>query len=496
MKRLLTLILAAILVAAMAVPVLAVDRGTETLGDLDANQELLAYFTGALNDELYGDGTPGSGTTNWNIANRIFVVKEDDVKHKDGTSDMLVYTGEDGYTTSKDPNTYGRHYIIGNVQAAINAGFTAAEQYYYAAANDNNDLVKPGVKIYASLNSFWIVDEFDDQHPLSIMDSKDLKVTVKKGLNSKYIESVKIVDKEFISSDISFVSDVPAAFPNTGLPGVRDDRGMEHNRGYYVEIVLKDSIIDKEIPITLKLEISAKKNIDASKYYKNGYNGYNCDSLDHTYAAIYTPMAGTIPSGTKITIESDRLYINNKVLNGDQNFSAGNHGVMVKPTKNDRGEVTWENANDMLARMKIYGDDNTDKFYAKLSTKWDYAEYDAEFGHTDAFVYSFTGNPKISDTSRATLELRNPFLNSDGDEIVAPEDVIIYELTEDGEYVDITSEFTYGETDDGEPMFSIKDRPFRTYIFSADPAAVELAQAEANVQTRFATGIFLGSKSA
>lgn len=355
---------------------------------------------------------------------------------------------------------------------------------------DYNDLVKPGIKMYFVLNSLWIYGP--DGSQISPVDFKDIKLQVKKGEGSKYVKSVKIVDKEIAYADMEHLTDDwMEDLPGTG--GYTNPDGTSgfdaHDREYYVEVELKDSYIDKEFAITLNLEVSAKKAIDPENYWYDKYQ----DDPGAPIAAQFGP-GKTIPAGTKIKIESDKFYVNNKILEGDQDFAAGDHGLMVKPIKNDDNTITWEDDRDTLARVTFLGDSDTEKFYTKLSTKWDHDLYDEQFPHTDAYVFDFVASPSFSGVTRVTMELRNPFVDSDDNELVDASEVIIYQIDEDGNFVDVTSDFTYKENADGEMMFISKNRTFGTYIFTADPAVVAMSESEANKPIRVPTGISLPSR--
>lgn len=487
-------LLSAVMAAALALPM---SVSASAAWDTDALN--LARYTGARNDSYYGDGNP------WTIARRAIVVREDDSKHSMGKFDFEVYQNypdngqpNPNYDAGKDPDGTGKYWYYGAL-----AGDP------YNSHDEANDTVTPGTKLYLSLNPFWTYDagNFPSQNDLqldpipgsaireglSILDNDDLSVKVAKGENGKYIKSVKILDKQFYTPDIEFVSDSQV----NGLPGYgptqdefqRPDKGAPSDRNYYMEIELKDSVVDKEYPVTFKLTIKAKKDIDVSgAWYDAWYGNIPAD-------AFWSPQkfaGGTvIPAGTKITVESDRLWVNNKLLEGDQELSAGDRGIMIKPTKNDDNEMVWSNGNGTIAKATFLGSSGTDKFYAKLSTKWDFDTYDEMVGDTDAFIYDFSAKPSMSSVSRATMELRNPFVNSDGDEIIAPEDIIIYQLDQDGEAMDVTKDFVYKPDADEGPVFQSKNRIFGTYIFSADPLAMAAAKDEANKPVRFQTGIIL-----
>lgn len=95
--------------------------------------------------------------------------------------------------------------------------------------------------------------------------------------------------------------------------------------------------------------------------------------------------------------------------------------MVVKPQKNEDNEITWESENDTLAWLAFTSDDNAAKFYPKMITKWRDQDYTDYFADQDAYLYDFIGNPQIASTSRATLDLRYPFVDEDGELTVDPE---------------------------------------------------------------------------
>ena len=146
----------------------------------------------------------------------------------------------------------------------------------------------------------------------------------------------------------------------------------------------------------------------------------------------------------------------------------------MTPRRNDDNEITWEDENNTIAVLRFAGDDNQTKFFPKLSTKWEDADYAEYFADQDAFIFNFVasaaGQTKISSTSRATLELYNPYYDSDEDELtVEPEDVIIYMIGDDGALNDVTASFKPVENDDGDYVFQTKTRELGVYIIAQKP---------------------------
>ena len=282
-------------------------------------------------------------------------------------------------------------------------------------------------------------------------DSDVFKAKYDKGDdNTKMIKSLKVVDKAIGATT--------------------------KTRQTALEIKLQDDMTDKEYKIGPSVTFTAKKYILLSAALADGatldpaiIDGYADKAPD---ATLY------LAPGTKVTLNLGSFYVKNDVEENDRDWEAGTGGWVAKPIKNDDNEITWEDKNDTIAKLTFEGDSDVNKYYPKLSTKWDNADYAENFADTDAFIRSFVGNPTISATSRPVLELYNPFVNEDDEVIVADEDIVIYEVV-DGALVDVTAKFTIGENDDGDSVFTLKTRTLGTYIISNGAAtAAEEAPAE------------------
>jgi hypothetical protein len=101
----------------------------------------------------------------------------------------------------------------------------------------------------------------------------------------------------------------------------------------------------------------------------------------------------------------------------------------------------------------------------------------------------------MTGVTRVKLELANPFVGRDGEELIDPEEIRIYQLIDEDTLEDVTAEFRYTGNDGGDLMFTAKDRTFGTYVFSADAAAAAKAQEEAGRPLRVPTGIMLSSRA-
>ena len=74
-------------------------------------------------------------------------------------------------------------------------------------------------------------------------------------------------------------------------------------------------------------------------------------------------------------------------------------------------------------------------------------------------------------------------MDEDGELTVDPENAVVYTIGEDGEPVDITSEFQFVETDDGDYVLRTKTRRLGTYIIAEKPAASDAEAAGAPAET-------------
>ena len=168
------------------------------------------------------------------------------------------------------------------------------------------------------------------------------------------------------------------------------------------------------------------------------------------------------------------LWIANADDDADADYAAGTGGVTLKPTKNDDNEIIWYDENDDIAMLTFEGDSDVNNFFPKLSTKWDNATYAEYFADQDAFIFDFISNPEISSTSRPVLTIYDPYYDYEEDEsLVDSENVVIYQVV-DGELVDVTADWAYGETEDGDLAYTTKTRQLGTYIFcEADVAGAE-----------------------
>ena len=74
-----------------------------------------------------------------------------------------------------------------------------------------------------------------------------------------------------------------------------------------------------------------------------------------------------VAKGDKIHYAVGKYYIGNTTDDADQDYMAGDGGIVLKPTKNDDNEITWEDENNTIATLKFYSDDDAAKFFPKLT---------------------------------------------------------------------------------------------------------------------------------
>ena len=175
-----------------------------------------------------------------------------------------------------------------------------------------------------------------------------------------------------------------------------------------------------------------------------------------------------VEEDTEIKVKDFSFYMKNIVRAADNEWIVGTDGLMLNPVKNDWNEVTYCDEDGDVAYLKFFGDSDTGKFYSKLSTKWEHADYASYFNDQDAYIFQFTGSPSLSSTSRADLEIYSPFVDQDGNETFDPEQAIIYQVM-DGDLFDITNQFEYREGNNGDMAYCSRVRFLGTFIICQKP---------------------------
>lgn len=287
--------------------------------------------------------------------------------------------------------------------------------------NNEGDGVRSGTDVYFLVNA-----PFDDE--------RYFKLRASKGNNSKNIKDIDVVSKYFNK-------ELYRVYGGRQMSG-----GLTTGRHTFIKVSLKELYTDDEYKITFDLRVSLTSSGE------DRYPEY---------------------SETSIRAEDvTAIWLKNKVDKGDGDYRVGENGLMIKPLQNDWNEIVWYNEQSDLARLKFFADSDVKSFYSKLSTKWAHEDYASYFNDQDAYVFNFTGSPSLSSTSRADLEIYNPFIDGNGDETVNPHNITIYQVI-DGDLYNVTDKWSYGENDDGYMAYSTRTRFLGTYIFCEKPVDEE-----------------------
>ena len=320
-----------------------------------------------------------------------------------------------------------------------------------------DDVVKPGKTYYIPFASFHgFADGINTENPdtskmLSriLTDKKLAKFSYDKEEGSKLIQSVKLVEKDF-----------------ENLPQDKGDLG--HSLAF--EVKLNDFLTDDEQKVAFTTELKLK------------------DDLQFDTTIDKLPLTICLRDGFTFNLEFE-FWVNNAVTTTDgEDAMAGDGGAIWKPTKNEEQEYTWEDENNTLATLTYDSDDGQTKMYYKLSTKWDNAYYAEHFADQDAFLYDFIAGPSASSTSRATLQLRVPFVDEDDELTCAEDEIYVYEMDEEGNLTDISNKFTFTEDDSNGYVLETKLRELGTYVVAGPLGA---ADADEAASAGVHTGIFL-----
>lgn len=283
--------------------------------------------------------------------------------------------------------------------------------------NGTGDGVRSGTDVYFLVNA-----PFDNE--------SYFKLRATKGNNSKNIDKIEVKSKYFDK-------ELWQVYGGQQLSG-----GMTTGRHTFIKVPLKELYTDDEYKITFDLKVSLTS--DGEKRY---------------------------PDYAETSIKADdvtAIWLKNKEVKGDGDYRVGEKGMVIKPLKNDWNEITWYNEARDLAWLQFKADSDVESFYSKLSTKWNHEDYASWFNGQDAYMFDFTGSPKISSTSRADLQIYNPFLDADDHETADPHSITIYQVI-DGDLKNVTSDWTYKEGDNGDMAYCTRTRFLGTYIFCEEP---------------------------
>lgn len=350
-----------------------------------------------------------------------------------GTSDFNNSSVTNLYTNT--PGTGGVNDLSGQTIDIGQVLYSDSSGTAIPLVEDKDDLNGEGDGVVSGTDVYFLINEPFDNDTY-------FKLRATKGSNSKNIDSIEVVSKYF-SSELYKV-----------YGGAQLSGGVTTGRHSYVKVSLKELYTDDEYKITFDLKVSLTSS---------GQDRY--------------------PDFEETSIKADdvtAIWLKNKVEDGDGDYSVGESGMVIKPLENDWNEITWYNEAGDLAHLTFFADSDVDAFYSKLSTKWEHADYASYFNDQDAYIFNFTGSPQLSTTSRADLEIFNPFVDEDGEEQVDPETITIYQVI-DGDLYDVTDSWTYQENDDGDMVYATRTRFLGTYIFCEKPveeASDEVIDAE------------------
>lgn len=288
---------------------------------------------------------------------------------------------------------------------------------------DKDDLNGQGDGVRSSTTIYFLVNEPFDNDTY-------FKLKASKGNNSKNIKSIDMVSKYF-------TNELYNVYSEKQLSG-----GLTTGRHTFIKVELNELYTDDEYKITFDLKVSLTSS------GQDKYPDYEETSI----------------KGEDISA----IWLKNKVDDGDGEYRVGESGLMISPLENDWNEIVWYDEESDLARLYFFADSDVSAFYSKLSTKWEHADYASYFNDQDAYIFDFTGSPSLSSTSRADLEIYNPFMDEDGNETIDPESAVIYQVI-DGDLYDVTDSFTYEEGDSGEMAYRTRTRFLGTYIICEKP---------------------------
>ena len=269
----------------------------------------------------------------------------------------------------------------------------------------------------------------NDSVQATFADDTFWKLKVTKGDNSKMIKAITDTTKTFGKSLYN-------AYYGNRITGI--DFTKRHR---FIKVELNEIYTDDEYKISLDARLSPKTKA--------------VEKFD-------------ISDDSEIKVKDFYFYMKNIVKAADNDWRVGVGGLMLNPLENDWNEVTYFDEDGDVAFMKFFADSDVGKFYAKLSTRWEHTDYASYFNDQDAYIFQFTGSPSLSSTSRADLQIYNPFLDDDGNSKIDPETATIYQIV-DGDLFDVTENFSYEEGNNGDMAYCTRTRFLGTYIICEKP---------------------------
>lgn len=439
MKRVFSALIAGAMVAAMAVPAFAADpvlaKIYDSDGDVndDVNDTSVGWSFGsgvALEQSLNIDGvvpgaelyvplaannsasytvtkTPTPAQEANAIAAAVGAVEDEAVAVTVGTT---VLADEDPALISQTANGFNTKDAIVAATGDADGKAEADFKYYSKSTTELKEIFQEAydAEIASAGYTYKI--------PLKYLtDSDYFKFSTDKDDGSKYVSKIELVDDKKL--------------------GTLD-------RTAYLKITLADSTTTSDLKSTGKVEFKAKKSNTDAKVTDGVWAANDTFTIDYTF------------------------WINNVKKTNDDNVDTGDR-IYFDPDDNEDNTLVW---GDDRAALYFEANDDASKFYARLQTKSD-SEIYSTYGdpvNADLWFFDFVGNPTVPATSRATLTLGIPW-DEDDDYTPNPEDCFIYEKDADGNLIDVTSQFTYDEDNDGTteiPGWSIKTRTLGTYVIS------------------------------
>lgn len=325
--------------------------------------------------------------------------------------------------------------VIGSIYNGdgVLQAITGNNSYSMSPAQISGDQISPNTTFYFALGEYNVAakasfgkltTEAGSNATAATLETDDVvntdlfKFSVDKDDNAKMIKSITVETEKSI----------------TGL-----------NRGHYLKVVMNDSTTTSEMKLSGTITFKAKANM---------------------------PTTGKLPKTAAVNnwVSGDRIDIPYTIWmnNTTAKDSAGTGDrVVMDPTKNDQNVFVW---GDDRAGIFFEANDNAGKFYARLTTT-SQADIYAEYGdpqNADLYFYNFVSNATIPSTARGTLTLGIPW-DTDADYQIDPANAFIYSIDADGVLTDVTSQFTYDESNDsttGIEGWSTKTRVLGNYVVS------------------------------
>lgn len=267
-------------------------------------------------------------------------------------------------------------------------------------------------------------------HPQTI---SGCSIKLQKGEGASYVKSVSEKYRE-LEEPFFAVSGSGKTWSPAGTTG-------------FIAVELKDDKADKEFTMTFKITVTAEKDV---KLYQKGSS---------------KPV--TMKKGTKVTVESPPLLVNNELLDLNRTTPVGmstEKSSAVRGVKEGK-QVSWASEEKTLATLVL--PQEAKGGYPKLSGNWDSSGRGGAFPKKDVYVYAFATSKSLDESG--TLKLANPFIDANGEQACKAEAIKIYQLRS-GKYREVTKSFSYNaETG----FFSGKASTLNEFVLTAPQGTVE-----------------------